>query len=122
MTKTKLALALLALVAGTAGVSQAMAGAGSYQLGSSMFEDRCTANGGYVVDIVGGSGCELDGLQIGCSFSGATTYCEWDGAQNLRPVSRVLGAAVAESLSEPVAGGQKKKLIWNPDIIKNFKF
>jgi hypothetical protein len=121
MTKTKLALALLTLVAGTIGMSQAMAGAGSYQLGHSMFEDRCAANGGYIVDIVGGSGCELDDVKIGCSFAGATTYCEWDGAQNLRPVSRVLGVAVAESLSEQVAGA-KKKLIWNPDLIKNFKF
>lgn len=121
MTKTKLAFALLTLVVGTAGVTQAMAGAGEFQLGSSAFEDRCVANGGYVVDIVGGAGCELDDVQIGCAFSGATTYCEWDGAQNLRPVRRVLGAAVAVSLSEQVAGG-KKKLIWNPDLIKNFKF
>jgi hypothetical protein len=116
---TKLTFAVIALVAGLAGVSQAQAGAGSYMLGSSTFEDRCEANGGDVFDIDGGLGCDLGGLEIGCAFAGAQTYCEWDGAQNARGVGRVLGVAQAQSLSEQVQG--KKKFWWNPDLIDKIK-
>lgn len=119
MTKTTLTIALFAIVAGLAGVSQAQAGAGSYQLGSSTFEARCEANGGDLFAAGNGTGCDLGTVQIGCAFTGATTYCEWNGSQNQRAVSRVLGVATAESLSETVQG--KKKLWWNKDIIDKIK-
>jgi hypothetical protein len=119
MTKTKLAFALLTVVAGLVGVSQAQAGAGAYQLGSSAFENRCEAHGGDLMATSSGYGCELGALLIDCAFVGAQTYCEWNGAQNQREVSRVLGAAVAESLSEPSQG--KKKLKFNPQIIDKIK-
>jgi hypothetical protein len=106
MTKTKLTFALIVVAAGLAGVSQAQAGAGAYQLGSSAFESRCEANGG---DFYPTGSCDLGSMQIECDFVGAETFCEWDGAQNARGVSRVLGVAVAESLSEQSTGGKKKK-------------
>ena len=121
MTKTKLTFAFLVIAAGLAGASQAQAGAGSYQLGSSAFESRCEANGGDLFDLDGGLGCDLGGLEIGCAFAGAQTYCEWDGAQNARGVSRVLGVAMAESLSEQSSGKKKKLNWWNPDIIDKIK-
>lgn len=105
MTKTKLTLALVAIVAGLAGASQAQAGAGSYLLGSSQFIDRCQANGG---NLYGDLGCDLGHVQIDCTFAGAQTFCEWEGAQNIRGVSRVLGIAMAESLSEQASGKKKK--------------
>lgn len=104
MTKTKLTFALIAIVAGLAGVSQAQAGSGAYMLGSSQFADRCEANGG---DLYGNLGCDLGHVQIECEFAGAQTYCEWDGAQNARGVSRVLGVAMAESLAGPGIGKKK---------------
>ena len=106
MTKTKLTFAFLVVAAGLVGMSQAQAGAGAYQLGSSAFESRCEANGG---DFSPAGSCDLGSLQIECDFVGATTWCEWDGAQNARGVSRVLGLAMAESLSEGSAGAGKKK-------------
>lgn len=106
MTKTKLTFAFLVIAAGLAGASQAQAGAGAYQLGSSAFESRCEANGG---DFYPAGSCDLGNLQIECDFVGAATWCEWDGAQNARGVSRVLGLAEAESLSEQSAGKGKSK-------------
>lgn len=106
MTKTKLSLAFLVIAAGLAGASQAQAGAGAFQLGGSAFESRCETNGG---DFYPAGSCDLGSLLIECEFVGAETWCEWDGAQNARGVSRVLGAAMAESLSEQSTGGKKKK-------------
>lgn len=105
MTKTKLTFAFLVIAAGLAGVSQAQAGAGAYQLGSSAFENRCEANGG---DFYAAGTCDLGSLVIECEFAGAQTWCEWDGAQNARGVSRVLGVAMAESLADGSTGGKKK--------------
>lgn len=115
MTKTKLAFAALALVAGFAGVSQAQAGAGNYHVGSAVFADRCLDNGG---DLYGDLSCDLGEVQIDCTFSGVETYCEWDGAQNKRAVVRVLGMAVAESLVESV-GGQSGKKKYGKDMVLN---
>jgi hypothetical protein len=109
---TKLAFVVVALVASVVGVSQAQAGAGSYMLGGAQFADRCEASGG---NVYGDLGCDLGHVQIDCIFEGAQTYCEWEGAQNVRGVSRVLGVAMAESLSEPVQGKKKK-----PKHIGNF--
>ena len=121
MNNTKLTLALLAIVAGLAGASSAQAGQGSFQLGNSMFADRCLDNGGDLFDIKSGAGCDLGDVAVGCSFIGAQTWCEWDGAQNDRDVRRVLGAAVAETLAEQGPSGKKKKLLWNPNLpIINF--
>ena len=118
MTKTKLTLALLAMVAGLAGAASVQAGAGAYQLGSGTFADRCLDNGGDLLATEDGKGCDLGFTLIDCKFIGVETNCEWDGAQNQRDVSRVLGVAVAESLSSPGGkSGGKKKVFWNPDII-----
>ena len=106
MTKTKLTFAFLVIAAGLAGVSSAQAGAGAYQLSNGAFADRCEAYGG---DFYAAGTCDLGALQIECDFVGAQTWCEWDGAQNARGVSRVLGLAMAESLSEGSTGGGKKK-------------
>lgn len=113
MTKTKLTFALVAIVAGLAGVSQAQAGAGAYQLGSGAFADRCEANGGAFYPA---GSCDLGNVQIDCEFVGAQTWCEWDGPQNARGVSRVLGVAMAQSLSEQSSGGKKKVGIKLPDL------
>jgi hypothetical protein len=120
MTNTKITLALLALVAGFAGASTVQAGEGAYNLGSSAFADRCLDNGGNMLLTETGKGCDLGFTLIDCKFLGADTTCEWDGAQNQRDVSRVLGAAVAESISSEggkSGGGGKKKILWNPDLI-----
>lgn len=106
MTKTKLTFALIAIVAGLAGVSQAQAGAGAYQIGSGAFADRCVDNGG---DFFPAGSCDLGNVQIECDFVGAQTFCEWEGPQNARGVSRVLGVAMADSLAGTTAGGGKKK-------------
>jgi hypothetical protein len=114
MINSKFAFAALALVAGLAGVSQAQAGAGNYQIGSSQFADRCIDNGG---DLYGNLGCDLGDVQIDCTFSGVETYCEWDGAQNKRAVVRVLGMATPESIAEP--GGAAKKKYGKDMVIIN---
>ena len=105
MTKTKLTFALIAIVAGLAGVSQAQAGAGAYQIGSGAFADRCVDNGG---DFFPAGSCDLGNVQIECDFVGAQTFCEWEGPQNARGVSRVLGVAMAESITDGSTGGKKK--------------
>lgn len=120
MTNTKITLAVLALVAGFAGAASVQAGEGAYNLGSSAFADRCLNNGGDMLLTETGKGCDLGFTLIDCKFVGAETNCEWDGPQNQRQVSRVLGAAVAESISSEggASGGKgKKKFNWSPDII-----
>jgi hypothetical protein len=115
---TKITLALLALVAGLAGAASVQAGEGAYQVGSSAFTDRCLDNGGDMLLTETGKGCDLGFTLIDCKFVGAETTCEWDGPQNQREVSRVLGAAVAESIASE--GGKsrsgKKKTLWVPDL------
>ena len=113
---TKMTLALLALVAGLAGASSVQAGEGAYQVGSSAFTDRCLNNGGNVLATEDGKGCDLGFTLIDCSFLGAETTCEWDGPQNQREVSRVLGAAVAESIASDGGKNGKKKSLWIPDV------
>jgi hypothetical protein len=107
MQITKFALALTVTLAGLAGASQAQAAAGTFQIGHSAFEDRCEAYGGELFDAGTGIGCDIGTVQIGCAFIGATTYCEWNGAQNQRDVRRILGAELAQSLSTPVDGKKK---------------
>jgi hypothetical protein len=118
MINTKLTFALAIVVAGLAGASQAQAGAGNYQIGSSQFADRCLDNGG---DVYGDLSCDLGEVQIDCTFSGVKTYCEWDGAQNKRAVVRVLGMATAESLSE-AGGGQSGKKKTGKDMMLDLDF
>ncbi len=121
MTKTKITLAVFALVAGFAGASSVQAGEGAYQVGSSAFADRCLDNGGDMLLTETGKGCDLGFTLIDCKFLGAETTCEWDGPQNQREVSRVLGAAVAESIaSDGGKSGAGKKKLWIPDIWINF--
>lgn len=111
MTNTKITLALLVLVSGFAGAASVQAGEGAYSIGSSAFADRCLDNGGSVFFGDDGRSCDLGFTLIDCTFVGAETNCEWDGPQNQREVSRVLGAAVAESISSEggKSGAGKKK-------------
>ena len=118
MTKTKLTFALLTLVTGLVGISQVQAGQGSFMLGHTAFENRCDANGGTFSPDGAEFACELDGIKIACLFDGADSFCDWTGAQNQRDVSRVLGAARAESLSDDHDGPGKKKLKLQPVEVK----
>ena len=106
---TKITLALISLVVGLAGVSQAHAGAGSVLLGQSSFEDRCYTNGG-TLDIDGAAlGCDLGGLLVSCDFADAYASCEWNGAQGHRGVTRLIGSITPDSIVDGADGASAGK-------------
>jgi hypothetical protein len=107
---TKTAFAFLALTAGLVGATQVQAGQGSVMLGESAFADRCYDNGGELLGLDDGHGCDLGTILVECSFAGAFADCEWDGAQNKREVVRLIGMIAPESLVTDGGGiaGKKK--------------
>lgn len=103
--KTKIAVAVLALIAGFGGAVQAQAGQGTVMLGGSNFADRCTNNGGELFGIEAGYGCHLGTTQVECIFAGAYADCQWNGVQNQIKVVRLIGMLDAESIATPGGGG-----------------
>jgi hypothetical protein len=101
---TKITLALISLVVGLAGVSQAHAGAGSVLLGQSTFEDRCEFNGGALDGADGSVACDFGDLLVSCDFAEAYAHCDWNGAQGHRGVTRLIGALTADSIVDGADG------------------